>query len=330
LLSEVSGKRVGVVEVYFDDFKVTHTKSPVIQADDYYPFGLAFNSYQRENSTPNLYQYNGKELQDELNLGWYDYLARQYDPVLGRFLSIDPAASAMRRYSPYTYAFDNPLRFTDPDGMVPEESTGGPGDDDKKKKEEEQKKKQEAENKEKFQQLLKTILDDKKSKGKSFTVKFKSDATSEERLAAVGNAWKSSRDLRSSLSTANDMVEVGGALSGKFKTPGIIGNTLFGLQVADHLANDEYGGALMETTKFIAGKVIPLETLLAQGFDMAAVGGLPDAARSAFENSKKYEVLAIRAYNAGDYEEANRLTQIAKNEKNAAIQSYQHAINSKK
>jgi hypothetical protein len=39
------------VEVFFDEFKVTHTKSPVIQMDDYYPFGLTFNSYQRENST---------------------------------------------------------------------------------------------------------------------------------------------------------------------------------------------------------------------------------------------------------------------------------------
>ena len=43
------------VEVHFDDFKVTHTKSPVVQRDEYYPFGLAFNSYSRENSTPNQY-----------------------------------------------------------------------------------------------------------------------------------------------------------------------------------------------------------------------------------------------------------------------------------
>jgi len=107
------------VEVYFDDFKVTQTKSPVIQQDDYYPFGLAFNSYQRENSTTNNYLYNGKELQDELSLGWYDYQARQYDPAIGRWMVIDPLADLMRRHSPYNYAFDNPLRFIDPDGMGP-------------------------------------------------------------------------------------------------------------------------------------------------------------------------------------------------------------------
>ncbi len=87
----------------------------------YYPFGLTFNSYSRENSVANQYLYNGKELQDELNLGLYDYIARQYDPVLGRFLSVDPLAGMMRRFSPYSYSFDNPIRFTDPDGMAPDD-----------------------------------------------------------------------------------------------------------------------------------------------------------------------------------------------------------------
>ena len=64
----LSNEEASLVEVYFDDFKVTHTKSPVIQSEDFYPFGLSFNSHQRENSLTNQYKYNGKELQDELNL----------------------------------------------------------------------------------------------------------------------------------------------------------------------------------------------------------------------------------------------------------------------
>jgi RHS repeat-associated protein len=107
------------VEVYFDDFNVEHTKSPVIQAEDYYPFGYTFSSYRRENSLLNKYQYNGKELQTALDLNWSDYGARMYMADIGRWGVLDPLSEKGRRWSPYNYALNNPIRFIDPDGRFP-------------------------------------------------------------------------------------------------------------------------------------------------------------------------------------------------------------------
>ncbi len=118
----LSNEETTPVEVYFDDFKVAQIKSPIVQSDDYYAFWLTFNSYRRENAVPNPYQYNGKELQDELNLGWLDYGARMYMPEIGRWGAVDPLAEKYKRLNPYNYVMNNPLRFIDPDGMSGDEA----------------------------------------------------------------------------------------------------------------------------------------------------------------------------------------------------------------
>jgi RHS repeat-associated protein len=115
----LSNEQTVQTNVYFDDLKIVHTTG-VEQENSYYAFGLTFNSYGRENSVRNLFQYNGKELQDELNLGWYDYEARQYDPAIGRWMAVDPLSEVSRRWSPYIYCYNNPLIFVDPDGMLGE------------------------------------------------------------------------------------------------------------------------------------------------------------------------------------------------------------------
>lgn len=116
--------------VWFDDLTIVHTKSTILQEDHYYPYGMNIDalSGKAPQAKSNNFKYNGFEEQTDFDLGWYDYQARQYDPQIGRFLSVDPAAGSMKRHSPYNYAFDNPIRFIDPDGMTPEEPTGAYGE----------------------------------------------------------------------------------------------------------------------------------------------------------------------------------------------------------
>ncbi|MBS1978688.1 MAG: hypothetical protein JST46_15055 [Bacteroidetes bacterium] len=100
----LSNEETTPVEVYFDDFKVTQTKSPVVSQQDYYPFGLSFNQYQRESSLINKFKFQSQEHVDDLGLNWDSFKWRNHQPDIGRFFNIDPLAEKYVYNSPYAFA----------------------------------------------------------------------------------------------------------------------------------------------------------------------------------------------------------------------------------
>ncbi len=87
--------------------------------DDYYPFGLVMPGRSSNSANPNdAYKFTGHELDDEANLNLYHANARGYDPVLGRFMQIDPMSHLYPSSSPFAYALNNPVGLIDPTGEI--------------------------------------------------------------------------------------------------------------------------------------------------------------------------------------------------------------------
>lgn len=94
----------------------------IIEEKNYYPFGLKHQGYNELGESDYKYGYLGNELQET---GMYDMNARFYMPELGRFMQHDPVSSLS--LDPYGYAFNNPITFKDPSGLLGE-STKCPPD----------------------------------------------------------------------------------------------------------------------------------------------------------------------------------------------------------
>lgn len=113
----LSNESTTPVEVFFDEFKVTHTKSPVIQQDDYYPFGLTYNSFTRENSLQNEVRFQGQENVDDLGLNWDSFKWRNHQSDIGRFFNVDPLTDKYVYNSPYAFSENRVVNGRELEGL---------------------------------------------------------------------------------------------------------------------------------------------------------------------------------------------------------------------
>ncbi|MBI4381147.1 MAG: hypothetical protein HY574_08135 [candidate division NC10 bacterium] len=101
--------RLGNIRLLTDD------QGAIVSRYDYDPFGRIIG---RQGSIPNPFTFTGREWDE--GIGLYYQRARYYDPVLGRFLSPDPAPPRLSQpltLNPYLYVRNNPLRYIDPMGL---------------------------------------------------------------------------------------------------------------------------------------------------------------------------------------------------------------------
>ena len=81
----------------------------------------AFGEIRYQNGTLTTdYSYTGQR--QEAEIGLYYFVARWYDPAIGRFIQADtvvPNPGTALGYDRYGYNFNNPIKYIDPDGHNP-------------------------------------------------------------------------------------------------------------------------------------------------------------------------------------------------------------------
>lgn len=108
------------------------TTAMTVQDNHYYPYGAPFgesvstlyvktmartgNTFNEISTDP--YRYSAKEWQPAFGLNLYDFIARQYDPILCRFTSPDPLNFNYPQLSSYLYCAANPINLSDPAGLA--------------------------------------------------------------------------------------------------------------------------------------------------------------------------------------------------------------------
>ena len=99
---------------------ITDSNGDKKESIEYFPFGTYRDRQDFDSQCPNV-NYTFTDQEDDDELGLYNYGARLYDPVLGRFISPDSIVQAPddpQTLNRYSYARNNPIIYTDPSGNI--------------------------------------------------------------------------------------------------------------------------------------------------------------------------------------------------------------------
>ncbi|TCJ16389.1 hypothetical protein EPD60_07555, partial [Flaviaesturariibacter flavus] len=82
----------------------------------YYPFGMQMPGRSFAAEKGYRYGFNGKENDQDINIGMLDFGGRMNDVRIAKWFSIDPQSSLLPNFSPYSFVNNDPIRYIDPDG----------------------------------------------------------------------------------------------------------------------------------------------------------------------------------------------------------------------
>jgi RHS repeat-associated protein len=103
----------------YDDTEDTY-EAVIVQQSDYYAFGMLMPN-RNEFISKSRFGFANKEMDDEIkgSGNHYNFGSRIYDPRTARFFSLDPQIDNYPSSTPYSYAANNPIAYSDVDGEWP-------------------------------------------------------------------------------------------------------------------------------------------------------------------------------------------------------------------
>lgn len=296
---------LGNVRVTFRDNSGTIVP---LERTDYYAFGK--RSFVGANV--NRYLYNGKELQEELEQ--YDYGARFYDPVIGRWNVPDMLAELHFGVNSYNYVLNNPMNYIDPFGLDTLPVSSLVKDDPRGR---------ELRNDDVFTLNTVTI-----SKTKQITM----EADNTKYVPIYVRNTKRDEELIGTLKNMNKPFEIANEFNSKrFKFSGPVSNVLDGLDVLNSKDKDE---AIEKVTnialekgieRVLGSNTLTTAVLLVNDYNTKTVRGSAEMAKSWHQNAMRNLALYNRTKNEMYYKHYLRDMELFNSASQTFLKNYNEA-----